>query len=217
MEERQEPCSGHALDVELFTHILQRAESLAASTHKALKAQGFTPDFIRTQAYLNIRYAGTDTAIMTGFELSASSGEEEVKAVQEKFRASYMREYGFELTGRALLVDDVRIRAVGFSGGVLSQQDLETPSTTGTTDTTGTTGSASVSPEKHTLPAPHSTTSVYFEQVDGSCRRVPTPVYLLKQFDEATANAGLAASADGGCQVDGPAMIIQVRKLLVCL
>jgi 5-oxoprolinase (ATP-hydrolysing) len=202
VEERQEPCSGQPLGEALFAHILGRAQSLSASAHAVLKTQGFTEDTIRTQAYLNIRYAGTDTAIMTIFDVSDASAAQAVQAVQDKFRSSYKREYGFELTGRALLVDDVRIRAVGSSVGLLSKGEEEA-------------SAATAAPALYPLPAPHSTASVYFEMVDGTCERVSTPVYLLAQFDKATASSSssagssTAAVSSAGYLVEGPAMVIQ--------
>jgi 5-oxoprolinase (ATP-hydrolysing) len=208
VEERQEPCSSQPLEVTLFAHLLQRAYALAVSSQEALRAQGFTADTISTHAFLNIRYSGTDTAIMTTFDLSSSSAEMSelsgaVRIVQEKFRSSYMREYGFELTGRDLLVDDVRIRAVGSSFGLVSEDDATT-----TTAATNATASGEI---YYPLPDPHTTASVYFELTDGACRRVPTPVYLLSQFDQATATA-TAAKGDAFPRwyfIQGPAMVIQ--------
>jgi 5-oxoprolinase (ATP-hydrolysing) len=196
VEERQEPCSGQPLDTVLCSHLLSRAESLAASAQTALLAQSFTEDAISTHAFLNIRYAGTDTAIMTPIDLSSQVDlSSAVEIVSDRFRASYKREYGFELTGRALLVDDVRIRAVGSSTGSLSDNK----------DDVG----GHSSPSYLSLPEPHSTASVYFELVDGTCKRVPTPIYLLKQFDQAAINISGINDSSSGYMVDGPAMIIQ--------
>mmetsp|Transcript_10110 Transcript_10110/g.16753 ORF Transcript_10110/g.16753 Transcript_10110/m.16753 type:complete len:843 (+) Transcript_10110:124-2652(+) len=199
VEERQEPCSGHSLETELFAHLLTRAETLAASAQAALMAQSFSKDSINTHGFLNIRYAGTDTAIMTPFDLSSHDDlTKAVRAVHDQFRASYRREYGFELTGRELLVDDVRIRAVGSSLGLQSTVN----SGAGVNDT----------PVLLPLPTPHSIASVYFELVNGTCERVSTPVYLLKQFDEAS--SGVVRNKDSpdsasGFEVEGPALVIQ--------
>ena len=169
---------------------------MRASAHEALKSQGFGEDTICTQAYLNIRYSGTDTAIMTTFALAGTSAfSKAVQDAQDKFRDSYIREYGFELSGRALLVDDVRIRAVGSSLGIVTEEGVKNKTT----------------PKLFSLPVPHMVTSVYFEQVDGSCDRLSTPVYLLKQFDAIMADGGISSGdADSaGCMVEGPALIIQ--------
>ena len=54
---------------------------------------------------LNLRYEGTDTAIMTP--------EPDDGDFAAAFGARFRREYGFELEGRDLVVDDVRVRGVG--------------------------------------------------------------------------------------------------------
>lgn len=99
------------------------------------------------------------------------------------FINSYKREYGFELINRKILVDDIRIRAVGHN---IDSVSLTSP-------TSG--------PQKLNnllLPEPHSTPSVYFET-----GRVQTPVYLLKQFTSINTNEG------DYFQVHGPAIVIQ--------
>lgn len=65
--------------------------------------------------FLNCRYQGTDTLIMTVAHTDTNSYE-------ETFVENYRREYGFELVGRSILVDDVRVRAVGRSASSLSLQ-----------------------------------------------------------------------------------------------
>jgi N-methylhydantoinase A/oxoprolinase/acetone carboxylase beta subunit len=124
------------------------------------------------------RYAGTDTAIMTPIEVPNTSSVHgtdtsistclDVSSCSAAFTAIYSREYGFELQGRDILVDDVRVRCVGhnaLSGGVGESRATED----------------SVALE---LPVPHSLASVYFEG-----GRVDTPVYLMKQFTDSAAGA----------------------------
>ncbi|KAF4677550.1 hypothetical protein FOL47_000938 [Perkinsus chesapeaki] len=60
---------------------------------------------IHTKYYLNMRYAGTDTAIMTAVE-DGDNGD-----YQRAFERAYQREYGFLMVGRDLLIDDIRVRA----------------------------------------------------------------------------------------------------------
>ena len=103
--ERQEPCSGSDIGLSLQGALakLDRLQEIAVGE---LLSQGFARDKITFTRYLNCRYQGTDTAIMTSVDGSTSSYE-------DVFISNYKREYGFELSERSILVDDVRIRAVG--------------------------------------------------------------------------------------------------------
>ncbi|KAF4750019.1 hypothetical protein FOZ62_007481 [Perkinsus olseni] len=60
---------------------------------------------IHTKYFLNMRYSGTDTSIMTAVE-DSDNGD-----YQKAFERAYRREYGFLMTGRELLIDDIRVRA----------------------------------------------------------------------------------------------------------
>ena len=62
--------------------------------------------------YLNCRYQGTDTSIMTALGVS-SEASATASTYEQVFVGNYRREYGFELQGRAILVDDLRVRATG--------------------------------------------------------------------------------------------------------
>ena len=63
------------------------------------------------------RYEGTDSAVMTPLVAESRApqavGAAEIPAFETSFVASYKREFGFVLTGRKVLVDDLRVRAVG--------------------------------------------------------------------------------------------------------
>lgn len=54
--------------------------------------------------YLNLRYQGTDTQFMIK--------EPEDRDYTRAFKEQYLREFGFDLTDREILVDDVRVRLV---------------------------------------------------------------------------------------------------------
>jgi 5-oxoprolinase (ATP-hydrolysing) len=62
---------------------------------------------------LNMRYEGTDNAIMIP--------KDEKTPFDKAFEALYQREFGFVLQGRDILIDDYRVRAV------VPGEDLETP------------------------------------------------------------------------------------------
>lgn len=187
VEERQEPFSGQQLTVESFAMIKQRLVVLLDSAIETLLQQGFPKDLISHTCFLNCRYTGTDTSIMTPIQLdptrtSAAELTEEISTCVFTFVSSYKREYGFELLDRKILVDDIRVRAVGHN----------IDSVTLTSPTTG-----ALRTNCLTLPPPHSSSNVYFEG-----GRIPTPVYLLNQF--------ATSSVEGDYfEVVGPAIIIQ--------
>ncbi|MCH2271648.1 MAG: hydantoinase B/oxoprolinase family protein, partial [SAR324 cluster bacterium] len=120
-------------------NLLINLENLAADAKTELLAQGYKTEQIEIKRYLNLRYQGTDTALMipeadsvsnydTGIancELGISESSPELQKNAEKFpdyvstfRETYRREFGFELTGREIIVDDLRVRAVAKSPGL---------------------------------------------------------------------------------------------------
>ncbi len=80
----------------------EKLEKLRVAAEDELARQGFAGR-ISTTLYLNLRYQGTDTALMV-----AEPGDGDFAAA---FTAAYQREFGFILAGRAILVDDLRVRA----------------------------------------------------------------------------------------------------------
>lgn len=108
--EKQEPFSGTSiksslheaiarldkLEMEAKNELIRQTSSFSAGTNDLL---------IKCTKFLNCRYQGTDTAIMTCLSDSDASYE-------EVFISNYKREYGFELTNRQILIDDIRVRAV---------------------------------------------------------------------------------------------------------
>ena len=104
--EKQEPFSSKPMNTDTLSLISTRLAVLEAEGVLALKQQGFSLQLISCQRFINCRYSGTDTAIMIA--VSPSSDTQECLA---SFKSTYMREYGFDLSGRDILVDDLRIRA----------------------------------------------------------------------------------------------------------
>ena len=105
VHEKQEPC---ALILEPTTHsaVQERVQVLAKEATAVLVGQGFQADEVEVIPYLNLRYEGTDTAIMTR--------SDSADHYQRTFMQRYQREYGFTLD-RPIRVDDVRVRAIGKS------------------------------------------------------------------------------------------------------
>ena len=81
-----------------------RIQHLATKAKQALIDQGYDKNAIIIEKYLNIRYEGTDNAIMIQEVPDQSYGQ--------TFRGQYMREFGFNLEGRGMVIDDYRVRAV---------------------------------------------------------------------------------------------------------
>eukprot|EP00546_Thalassionema_frauenfeldii_P015290 CAMPEP_0178924180 /NCGR_PEP_ID=MMETSP0786-20121207/17173_1 /TAXON_ID=186022 /ORGANISM="Thalassionema frauenfeldii, Strain CCMP 1798" /LENGTH=1318 /DNA_ID=CAMNT_0020598841 /DNA_START=133 /DNA_END=4089 /DNA_ORIENTATION=+ len=109
----QEPTGGHEYNPETgdtdYTEPLERLQQQAMAT---LRKQGFANDEIVITKYLNLRYKGTDNAIMTTTTTTTTSSEDNnKKPYHVVFEEQYQREFGFTLQ-RPLLVDDVRIRAI---------------------------------------------------------------------------------------------------------
>jgi len=197
--EKQEPSVfvlPENIEDEVFKKILNNLENLSADAKTELLSQGYKIEQIEIKRYLNLRYQGTDTALMipevdsvlnydtgiTNCELgiSESSPELQINTVKipefvSTFRETYRREFGFELTGREIIVDDLRVRAVAKSPG-LQKFTLAVNSKT---------------------PQAEDSTSCYF--LDGSSAKggwQKTPIYRLE-------NLG------AGQHLEGPAIVMQ--------
>eukprot|EP01119_Soliformovum_irregulare_P023980 TRINITY_DN8499_c0_g1_i3.p1 TRINITY_DN8499_c0_g1~~TRINITY_DN8499_c0_g1_i3.p1 ORF type:complete len:1241 (-),score=304.27 TRINITY_DN8499_c0_g1_i3:47-3769(-) len=106
--------------------ILLKVEELKTRAAHRLREQSNAPHIlIHHEVFLNLRYEGTDTAMMT---LQSNDSDFEATFVRE-----YKREYGFILQGRRIVVDDLRVRAVGTLGKItlhnIGKKDTATPQT----------------------------------------------------------------------------------------
>ena len=99
-----------------------RLEHLAQEAISALMKQGYSREAIVIEKYLNMRYDGTDNAIMIKEDVSIDSPLPFAKTFIEQ----YHREFGFELQGRNILIDDFRVRA--FVPGFTPDQPPDVPS-----------------------------------------------------------------------------------------
>ena len=175
-EEAQEPAAS-TLDSDQHAMLATRLSALEVQAVDKLLAQGYSRDRIQTQAFLNLRYEGTDSAVMTPLAPEARAPQPvktgEVHSFESSFVASYKREFGFVLTGRKILVDDLRVRAVGRN---LTGLDAPTPAG-------GRTAKAAAVPEE--------TVSVYFEG-----GRQDTAVYALSALQSGCEIKGPAILLD---------------------
>jgi 5-oxoprolinase (ATP-hydrolysing) len=79
-----------------------RFGTLASKCVKQLTAQGYDAASIKVEKFLNLRYEGTDTAVMTPCEADLPV---------QSFKEHYVREFGFDLD-RDIFVDDYRVRCI---------------------------------------------------------------------------------------------------------
>ena len=197
--EKQQPSASILSEGE--TDIIQKKlqkklDSLADKAKKELINQGYKPEQIQIKRYLNLRYQGTDTALMIPepdrkralhsaaakerFKSSKSS-QDSKRNIQthpdyvKAFRKTYRREFGFDLIGREIIVDDLRVRAVAKSPGLekfpLAKQ------------------SGSPVPENHTR-------CYFISEESGTGSWHDTPIFMLEKLG-------------AGMSIDGPAIVMQ--------
>jgi 5-oxoprolinase (ATP-hydrolysing) len=108
--ESQEPVGGVKYSPEAMVEVNKKLDTLAVEGEKNLKEKGFPDNRVVIKRFLNLRYQGTDNAIMIE--------KPENGNYREAFEAQYKREYGFLMPIRNIEIDDVRIRAIGQSTSI---------------------------------------------------------------------------------------------------
>lgn len=167
-----------------------RLDALSNLAKEALKEQGFEGSNIYTERYLNMRFDGTDNAIMVLALLSANegSGVQDQTDFETAFKRSYKGEFGFLLENKAIIVDDIKVRGIGKTFDSLGESVYEELRHIQKKDA------------KEVLSKKDGDSSVYFG--DGLGRVNHTPVYQL-------GNLGV------GDVIHGPAMIIDDTQTIV--
>lgn len=89
--------------------IAERMDALIKKAEAELRDQGFPQERIESETYLNCRYHGSSTQLMVE--------KPEDGNYEQRFFEEHKREFGFNLSGRDILVDDIRVRAIGKSLG----------------------------------------------------------------------------------------------------
>ncbi|KAH8888017.1 hydantoinase [Thozetella sp. PMI_491] len=85
---------------------------LSQETTNRLMEQGIDCQKITHETYLNMRYEGSTTSLMV-----LGDGLAEGKLdFQVHFAAKHTREFGFGFPGKRIIVDDIRVRAIGSTG-----------------------------------------------------------------------------------------------------
>ncbi|XP_042319482.1 5-oxoprolinase [Sceloporus undulatus] len=116
VHEAQEPCS-LPYGPEAFAQLDERIAALEQECMEALEGQGFARSQINTEPFLHLRYERTDCALMC----SAKGHPATPNSCRQgdfgaAFTIRYQQEFGFTIPNRAILVDDVRVRATASSG-----------------------------------------------------------------------------------------------------
>ncbi|RDX50719.1 5-oxoprolinase [Lentinus brumalis] len=87
-----------------------RLDKLDAQVRDELRRQGFEGSRVHTERMLNMRFEGTDTALMVLPHSEDGDGNEDFEAA---FKRVYKAEFGFLLDTKSIIVDDVKVRGIG--------------------------------------------------------------------------------------------------------
>lgn len=107
VREASEPAAFTVSGTKDHDAISRRLEALVDKTEAELVKEGHQR--VTSEKYLNCRYEGTSTQLMIEESVDATYGDQ--------FSAEHLREFGFNLKGRDILVDDIRVRSTGHSAG----------------------------------------------------------------------------------------------------
>ncbi|KAK6841339.1 hypothetical protein PG987_002199 [Apiospora arundinis] len=104
VDERQEPESKvWKEDQSVIDELKTKMEKLKDKSRQALVDQGFNDSEVVFEEYLNMRYRGTESALMIDWDFG------------EAFVKHHRYEFGFTLDDRDIIIDDVRVRGIGKS------------------------------------------------------------------------------------------------------
>ncbi|KAI0086806.1 5-oxoprolinase [Irpex rosettiformis] len=140
-----------------------RLDKLDKDVREELKRQGFDGHHVTTERMLNMRFEGTDTALMVLPSKRDGDGQEDFEAA---FKRVYKAEFGFLLETKTIVVDDIKVRGIGKTFDTLGESVFEEVAKLNV---------KAVDPRKV-----ETTYSVYF---DGVGRVNDTPVFLLPSLE----------------------------------
>ncbi|KZV65439.1 5-oxoprolinase [Peniophora sp. CONT] len=112
--EVQEPASA-IYNATSAPQLRTRLDALSSQVQTELQTQGFEPSRIKIDRMLNMRFDGTDTALMVlpsveNGEVDAEGKEEDF---EKAFKRAYKAEFGFVLESKNVVVDDIKVRGTG--------------------------------------------------------------------------------------------------------
>lgn len=168
VKESQEPVSADYLSAQ--SRLQKRFGELSSAAASAMEEQGFRPEQVRHERYLNMRYEGSDTSLMI-------LQPEDSSDFLTEFCKRHRREFSFN-SDRPVLVDDIRVRTIAASNVRTEKSPLAQLKEAQLQDVTV---------------APAGTAKAYF---DGQSNRIDTPVYLLGSLEKHTRVHGPAIIID---------------------
>lgn len=89
--------------------LIQRLDKLEAEVRVELHRQGFSGKRVHTERMLNMRFDGTDTALMVLATEEDSKVNGEPEDFLAAFRRTYKNEFGFLLDTKKIIVDDIKV------------------------------------------------------------------------------------------------------------
>lgn len=90
--------------------LIARLDRLTVDVKAELSKQGFEGKRIHVERMLNMRFEGTDTALMVLPAVSDGHGQDDFEAA---FKRLYRAEFGFLLETKNVMVDDIKVRGIG--------------------------------------------------------------------------------------------------------
>ncbi|MCJ1434790.1 hypothetical protein MMC27_004160 [Xylographa pallens] len=177
-------------------------EELKDRSRKKLKDQGFKDEKIVFEEYLNMRYRGTESALMV-IKPEKDIAEKDFGGDDLAFGKAFIRqheqEFGFTLPDRDIIVDDVRVRGIGKSfEGLEKTVDDQLKE---------------IKPKDLGDGKRYGVSEVYFEG-----GRQDTPIYKIEDVDVGDRIKGPAILADGTQTIVVPpgstALIIETHVII---
>ena len=94
----------------------QRLDKLEEDVRAELRRQGFEGRRVQIERMLNMRFDGTDTALMVlpdkVEKKNGNDGDDE--DFLGSFRRTYREEFGFLLDTKNIIVDDIKVKKFGY-------------------------------------------------------------------------------------------------------
>jgi 5-oxoprolinase (ATP-hydrolysing) len=165
------------LDDALTPTIEQAIAELGSEARAELERQGLAAARITTTARIHLRYSGTDTPI----EIPAGDAAE----LRRAFEAEHRARYGFVVAGRALVVEQISVEAIGHMAVV---DEPERPVVARTAD-------------EPLAPASR------VDMITACAPHQPPEAFVTPVFER--------ASLRGGDRLDGPAIIVEATTTVV--
>ncbi|RDB22011.1 Uncharacterized protein C11D3.15 [Hypsizygus marmoreus] len=181
--------------------LFARLDKMTADVTAELKRQGFEDKRVHVERMLNMRFDGTDTALMVLPNENDGNGKEDFEAA---FKRVYKSEFGFLLETKNVLVDDLKVRGIGKTFDTLGESVYSEVARL-------TTRPVDIQAKAD------STYSVYFDHVG---RVDDTPVFLLDNLEVGDSLEGPAMIIDQTqtiVLIPGARAVLSSRHLYITL